>query len=674
MLPGFGYLMLALGFLLTLYGLMVMLVGVVRKSEACVESARLALMLIFSLVSFSIVVMIVLLLVNRFDVVYVYQVTNQSMPAYLRLTALWGGQSGSLLFWSWLLAGFSMVFSISKRLCTSKIFPWSGLVLFIILGFFLGMSLFVDNPFERFWYLADGGWGISMFQPEGGWVLMPQDGQGLNPLLRHPGMILHPPALYLGFTGFAVPFALAVGSLAAGRKDNEWIKLSRPWLLFAWVFLSLGLVLGMWWAYDVLGWGGYWGWDPVEVSALLPWLSATALLHTAILQGQRKGYKRWNIALVALTFVLVVFSVFVTRSGVISSVHAFAESAVGLPLLVLLILLTLGSSGLLLYRWRGLRGEYGSQFGFNRETLTVFTSLVFLSILVVCFIGMIYPLGSELLTGIQMTVGETWYERITGPLFFLLLLLVGICPLAARSAASFKRNWKRLLIVVLISLVSPLAAWLCNVREAFTLAALWLAGFGALMTLSEYILDVSCRLHRSGGKVLRGLWEPIRDQTRRYGGLIVHLGIVLMSLGIIGMEGLQQETQVVLTHGESADLGGYQFTYIRLNTYANDEAAVTEAVLSVSRDGKEIGVLYSQREDYVSLNQSVMRPGVKSDLAVDLYTVLVSGVPLSEEEAAFTLYVTPLAKWLWVGTGVLTVGVVMAALPGRKHHKEKVVR
>lgn len=672
MIPTFGYLTLALGFLLALYGFMMMVWGRISKSQACVESARRAMILIFPLISLSVIAMIVLLLDNRFDVVYVYQVTDASMPVYLRLTALWGGQSGSLLFWSWLLAGFSMLFSIQKRARNSTVFQWASLVLFIIVGFFLAMNLFVDNPFTRFWYLEDGSWAIAMFQPDGGWALVPQDGQGLNPLLRHMGMILHPPALYLGFVGFAVPFALAVGSLASGEKNRRWLVDARPWLLTAWVFLSLGLVLGMRWAYDVLGWGGYWGWDPVEVSALMPWLTATALLHTNMLQEHRDGYKRWSMILVMLTFILVIFSVFVTRSGIISSVHAFAESAVGVPLLILLVALILGSLGLLLYRWRSLQGTHEPKFGFNRETLTLFSNLILLSILTVCFLGVMYPLGSELLTGVQMTVGEAWYERITGPLFFLLLLLMGICPLAMWSIIHFKEIGKRLRILIPLSLIFPLAAWLLTVRNGFTLAGLWAAGFGVLVLISEYHSGVRRELCRFPGKIFKGLWRPIRRRTRRFGGLIVHLGIVLMSVGIIGIEGLQQEAQVALSLGESASLGGYQFTYESLENYTDDgEVEITEAALTVSRDGKDIGVLNPQRQVYTSLNQSVMQPGVKSNLAVDLYAVMVSGSTITEEETAFTIYINPLVNWLWIGAGVLTAGTVVAALPEKKRTSEK---
>jgi len=352
-------------------------------------------------------------------------------------------------------------------------------------------------------------------------------------------MIWHPPVLYLGFIGFIIPFALAIGSLAAGRHDRRWLEIARPWILITWIFLSLGLVLGMRWAYDVLGWGGYWGWDPVEVAALLPWLSATALLHTQILQERRDSFKRWNYALVVLTFVLVIFGTFITRSGVLSSVHTFAGGSIWLPMLIYTTVLVLVSLGLLAYRWRDLRAEYEPEFGFNKETLVLFTNLVLLSILVICLLGVIYPLLSELLTNTQITVGPAWYKRITGPLFIVLVLLVGVCPLAAWSGTNLLRLKKRVWFVLLLSVLVPLLTWLLGeVRNGVVLLSLWLVGFSILVMLADYLQQVIAAQRNHGGHIISALWMPVRRNLRRYGGVLVHLGIILMTIGIIGIEGL----------------------------------------------------------------------------------------------------------------------------------------
>lgn len=672
MLTALAYLTLALAFLLAIYGIIGVVWGLLQKQPAWIESARLALLIIFPLVTFSLISLLILLVSDRFDVAYVYSVTSRDMPAYLKITALWGGQSGSLLFWTWLLAGFSAGFSLRKKQDNQTLLAWILLVVFISLAFFLMLNVFFEIPFTRFWLLPDGARVLSVFQSSGAKALIPRDGQGLNPLLRHPGMIWHPPTLYLGFIGFIIPFALVVSTLAVGKKDQEWLEVARPWALMAWVFLTLGLVLGMRWAYDVLGWGGYWGWDPVEIAALLPWLSATAFLHTALLQKKRRSFKRWNMILVILTFGLIIFGTFITRSGVVSSVHAFAGSDIGKPMLFFTLIIIFSAIGLLIYRWRDLGGAQEFEFTFSRETLTLFTNLVFLSILVICFIGMLYPLFSELLTGTQLTVGPAWYERINGPLFMLLLLLVGICPLAAWGGSSFKRLGQRLLIPAALSLIIPLIALLVySLKSVYLLFALWLVGFSGLLIALEYI-DAVVKVYQGPPKrLLSTIWAPIQRNHRRYGGLLVHLGVVLMSLGIIGLEGLQQEVQGSLAIGESMILNNYQFDFADIKESRTlDERLITEALVKVSQNGEFVGSLTPQRQIYLTMGLAVTQPSLKSNLARDIYAILVDWE--SETEAAtFRFYVNPLVNWLWLGTAVLTLGTILALVPSSKKSKKR---
>ena len=667
-----GYATLALAFLLTVYGLIAAVVGLINKSAEWVESARLALLLILPILSVSLVVLISLLANQRFEVSFVYNVTNQEMPLYLRLTALWGGQSGSLLFWSWLLAGFSVFFALRKWHDAPDLLPWSLIVVFFVLGFFLMLNVFLENPFTRFWLLPDGSQALSALQPAGAVLIQPRDGQGLNPLLRHPGMIWHPPTLYLGFVGFIIPFALAVGTLASGRKDRCWLEISRPWTLVAWIFLTLGLVLGMRWAYDILGWGGYWGWDPVEIAALMPWLSATAYIHTTLLQRRHNAYNRWNLVLVILTFVLIIFGTFITRSGLLSSVHAFAGSDIGLPMFIFFATLSLGSLGVLIYRWRAFHTGYEPEFRFSKEVLTLFTNLVLLSILVVCFLGVIYPIASELLTDTQITVGPAWYKRILGPLLVLLLFLVGICPLAAWSGTNLANLKSRLWFLLPLSLSVPLGMRLFgDVRHWAVLLSMWLVGFSILVMVFDYVHRVFKLQQHSQLGVLSALWSPIRRNHRRYGGVLVHLGFVIMSIGIIGIEGMQQETQVTLALGEQVEMRGYTLRFDGIEDYdADDGIFITEAVLALTQDGKPVGALYPQRDVYLAMGMTITQPGLKSNLAGDLYAVLIDWRPITQDEATFRIFYNPLVSWLWVGTGVLTIGAVVALLPGSDRTKK----
>ena len=671
MISAFGYLTLALAFLLAIYGLLMVVWGLVKRSQTPIESARLALILIFPLITISLIAMLNLLADDRFDIAYVHSVSSSNLPLYLKLTALWGGQSGSLLFWSWLLGGFSLAFSIRKWKADPDLLPHSLLVIFLTLAFFLFLNVFMEMPFLRYWHLPDGGRVLSVFQPAGAWPLMPQEGQGLNPLLRHPGMIWHPPALYLGFVGFVIPFALSIATLAVGRDDHRWLEIARPWTLIAWVFLTLGLVLGMRWAYDVLGWGGYWGWDPVEIAALMPWLSGTAFLHTALLQRRKPAFKRWNLVLIILTFVLVIFGTFLTRSGVLSSVHSFAGSDLGPAMFGFTAFISLGSLGLIIYRWRDYLSAYQPEFGFSRETLTLFSNLVLLSILMVCFLGVVYPIFSEVLTGTQVTVGPAWYEAINGPLLILLLGLLGICPLAAWTGSRVRQVGKRLWFLLPLSLLAPLLAWVFGeIRGVLLLLVFWLVGFSVLVLLDDYGFQAAGLGKKMGLNFVETIIAPIRQKHHRYGGMMVHLGVILLSLGIIGLEGLQQETQQTLTLGEGTALGQYTFTYEGLEQFTGEEGQlVTQAVLAVDREGDPIGAQYPSREVYLDLGMAVTKPALHSNLARDLYAILVDGGQTTQEQATFRIFINPLVNWLWIGTGVLTFGTVLALWPGKRHRR-----
>jgi len=364
---GFGALVITL--FISLYGIGASVYGLLKSKPAWVDSARKAMLLTFPLLTLSALSIIYLLATDHYEVEYVASVTSLSMPMYLKITALWGGQAGSLVFWSWLMAAFASAVTLRKWDRDREFLPWVIVVSLVTLSFFLSLNIFVENPFARLWALPSGQIEKYMFQPAGGQLFYPQDGQGLNPLLRHPGMIIHPPMLYLGFVSFVIPYAFAIAALVTGRTDDRWIRLTRRWTLWAWMFLSLGLVLGGRWAYDVLGWGGYWGWDPVEIAAFMPWLTGTAFLHSVMIQEKRGMLKQWNMVLIILTYDLVIFGTFLTRSGVLSSVHAFAQSAIG-PLFFGFIGLTLAVSlGLVMTRWNTLRGEAEMKSLLSREAL-----------------------------------------------------------------------------------------------------------------------------------------------------------------------------------------------------------------------------------------------------------------------------------------------------------------
>lgn len=666
MIANFGYGSLVIAFLLSLYGVFAAVYGARRNAPAWVDSARNAMLLTFPLLTLAALSIIYLLVNGNYEVEYVASVTSNSMPMYLKVTALWGGQAGSLVFWTWLMAAFATAVTLRKWDRDREFLPWVIVVALVTLAFFLLMIIFFENPFERIWRLPFGQPVVAMFPPAGAELLVQPDGRGLNPLLRHPGMIIHPPMLYLGFVSFVIPYAFAIAALVTGRTDDRWIRLTRRWTLVAWLFLSLGLVLGGRWAYDVLGWGGYWGWDPVEIAAFMPWLTGTAFLHSVMIQEKRGMLKHWNMVLVILTYDLVIFGTFLTRSGVLSSVHAFAQSAIG-PLFFVFIGLTLITSvALLLYRWSELKAEAEMTSLFSREALFLLNNLLFLGILVVCFWGVIFPLISELATGQKVTVGPPFYERATGPQFAALLLLMGVAPLAAWRHSTAKTLGRAIWRPALFSLLVLAAVIFSGVTNWAALLGFWLSAFVVSVTLYEFWRGALAR-HRTAGESLPlALWRLMGRNRRRYGGYIIHLGVVLMAIGIIGIELFQTETQGTIAQGERLTLGRFAIQFDELANFDTpDGRNVSRAVVSVYKDDEKVRELYPRRDYYYESQQPMTIPGVRSTWEDDFYVLLVDWQPVSAAGATFKVYHNPLVNWLWLGSIVFILGTMVAAWPDK---------
>ena len=665
MVVDFGFGALAITLVIAVYGTVAAIYGVKKDRAEWVESARLAMLLTFPLISLGALSLIYLLVTGHYEVQYVTAVTSNSMPYYLRVTALWGGQAGSLVFWSWLMSAFATAVTLRKWDRDREFLPWVIIVALVTLGFFLSLVLFFENPFARIWRMPAGDFETALFQPAGAVLASMRDGQGLNPLLRHPGMIIHPPMLYLGFVSFVIPFAFAIAALATGRTDDRWIRLTRRWTLIAWLFLSLGLLLGGRWAYDVLGWGGYWGWDPVEIAAFMPWLTGTAFLHSVMIQEKRGMMKHWNMVLIILTYSLVIFGTFLTRSGVLSSVHAFAQSAIGPMFFGFIGITFIASLYLLLQRWDSLKSGVHMTSMLSREALFLLNNLLFMSILIVCFWGVIFPLVSELVSGEKVTVGPPFYERATAPLFAGLLLLMGIAPLAAWRHSTMKTLgravWKPFLFSIVVGLGLPL---IFGVRQWAAFLGFWLTTFVASVTLYEFWRGALARHRRANESLPVALWRLAERDRRRYGGYIIHLGVVLMAIGIIGIEIFQSETQSTVPQNGTINIGKYSLTYKSLAIFDTpDGRNVARAVLAVEKDGQFVGELYPRRDFFFESQQPMTIPGVRSTWEDDLYVILVDWLPVSSQGASFKVYENPLVNWLWLGGLVFILGTLVAAWP-----------
>lgn len=683
MIAEFGYGTLTVSFIVAIYSVIAAAYGAQNKSLSWIESARRAMLLLFPLISLSAAALVYLLVNDHYEIAFVQEVTSRSMPVYLKVTAWWGGQAGSLLFWSWLLAAFASAATLRKWDRDIEFLPWVIVVASFTTAFFLGLNVFYENPFAFYWTNAgrivtdDQGHALTsiFFPPVAGAVRLTSgllEGRGLNPLLRHPGMIIHPPMLYLGYVSFVIPYAFAMAALITGRTDDRWIRLTRRWALWAWLFLSLGLVLGGRWAYDVLGWGGYWGWDPVEIAAFMPWLTGTAFLHSVMIQEKRGLLKQWNMILIVLTYALVIFGTFLTRSGVLSSVHAFAESAIG-PLFFAFIGLTFVTSiSLLIWRWPLLRGETEMKSMLSREALFLLNNLLFMSVLVVCFWGVIFPLISELATGQKVTVGPAFYERATSPLFAALMLLMGVAPLSAWGHSTImtlgRAIWKSALAAALITAV----LFFTYTDNVIALVGFFLIAFVLLVTFQEFWRGARARQQAQNENFFAALLRLMGRNRRRYGGYIIHISMMFMAIGILGIEIFQVETQGTIAKGESLQLAEYKVVFDDVASWDDVGAEVnyTRAVVEIFKDGQYIGSLNPRKDMYFS-GQPMSIPGQHSTLRDDLYVLLVDWQPISASGATFKIYVNPLVNWLWIGSLLFLVGVLFAAWPDKDPAEER---
>lgn len=669
-----GHIALVLALVLAIFGIAVSLVGARRGQPELVASGRNAIYVVGGLVLVAAVLLWRALLLSEFNLEYVYSHTERSLPALYKFSALWGGQAGSLLFWTLIACAFSAAATWFFRGQQPSLKPYINAVLLLNVGFFLTLVLFAENPFVRLWRTQGGEVVSAVFAPANGSPIVPADGQGLNPQLQNYWMVIHPVALYLGFVGMTVPFAFAVAALATGQLGNTWIKMIRKWMLVPWLFLSLGILLGSQWAYIELGWGGYWAWDPVENASFLPWLTATAFVHSIMIQERRGMLKVWNMVLIWLTWELTLIGTFLTRSGVVQSVHSFALSAVG-PMFATFIVGTMAGF-LILLAWRLplLKSDNQLDAVLSRETSFLTQNVVFVVIMAATFLGTIFPSISELVVGDKISLNAPYFNRVNGPIFLALLVLMGAAPLLAwrRSAPeTLRRNFAIPIVVALLSI--PLLFVLGNRSPAGFL------GFAALFfvfagIVQEYVRGVRARMASTGERLPAALVNLVRRNGRRYGGYVVHLGVLLIVLGIIGNEFYQSEGQANLARGESITVANYTLTYSGLEAQQGPNYIEYTARLDLARDGRSLGQILPTKHIYnKNQEQPMTEVGLRPGPTEDVYVVL-AGFENMGNTASFKVYVNPLMSWMWIGGVVMTLGVLLSAWPRRSPATAEAVR
>jgi cytochrome c-type biogenesis protein CcmF len=669
MLAEIGLAALFLSFLAAIYAIIAAVYGGYKHADQWVNSARNAALLTFPLLLLTCGALLAALMSQQYQISYVWSVTDPNTPTFYRITALWGSQEGSILFWSLLMSLFTTGALILNWRSQRRLMPYVIAYTMATLAFFVGLSLFMENPFERLWITASNEVVQTALIPAGVTAPSPtrlaQTANGLNPLLRHFGMIIHPPMLYLGFVGFVIPFAFAMAALASGDLSSNWIKATRRWSLVAWLFLSLGLILGGRWAYDVLGWGGYWGWDPVENAAFLPWLIGTAFLHSVMIQEKRGMLKTWNMFLVIGTFSAVIFGTFATRSGLIESVHSFARSQIGFPMFVFWGVITLISVALLL--WRMNRGELKDDHQFanllSRESLFVLNNVIFVALFAAIFWGSFgAPIVSELFLDTNITLGTDYFMRVTPPLFAALYLLMGIAPLSAWGATSISRLGRSLIVPLILTIAAVVLFALGGMSEPAALFGYGIVILAGFVALYEIYRGAAARVRSLGESWPRAVVALFGRNRRRYGGYIVHLGITVIGIGVIGSTLFQQQTQQTIGLGQTLSIDNYQLRYDNFTeAVATDGRLMQIADVTVLRDGQEIAALRPRIDVYPE--QPTTIAGAHSTLENDFYVLLVGWEEVSHSTATFKVYINPLVNLVWWGGLILILGTFIAAWP-----------
>ncbi|HYF39036.1 MAG TPA: heme lyase CcmF/NrfE family subunit [Gemmatimonadales bacterium] len=590
---------------------------------------------------------------HDFNIEYVWAYTSRNLPPAYVFSAFWAGQKGSLLFWAVVLSIFASAAQLLTPRRFAQLMPYVAGVTSAVITFFVSVMIFAANPFERLDFT-------------------PPDGRGLNPQLQNVGMVIHPPMLYLGYISITIPFAFAVAALLSRKLDLGWIHAIRKWTLLSWLFLSIGITLGMWWAYVELGWGGYWAWDPVENASFLPWLTMTAFLHSVMIQEKRGMLKRWNFSLIIGTFLLSIFGTFITRSGVIASVHSFTQSDVGYFFLAFLVVAAVLSYTLLHTRWKLLEAEVQLESVVSREAAFLFNNLLFVGIAFSVLWGTLFPILSELVRGTKITVGAPFFNRVNIPLGLLLLCLTGIGPLIAWRKAS-TANLKRQFIAPVAAALVTLALLLgLGVHDFYAVTALTLSGFVAGTIVQEFYRGVRARRRMHGESAMLALGRLMARNRRRYGGYIVHAGILIYFVAFSGMA-FKREQEATLKPGDAVEMKSpfghtYRFTHMGISQFEALNRIVSAATVEVSKDGRAAGIITSEKRQHVdSFKRPTFEPstevGIRSNLQEDLYIVFAGSVD-GTEEAVYRFTINPLVWWVWFGGLVLTIGGLITLWPG----------
>ncbi len=643
-----GEISLALALVASIYCTVVSWWGGKTDNPVMIKSGRNAFFSIAALLIIAAAALMHGLVGHDFSLESVYNYSNRDLPLFYTVSAFWASQSGSLLLWALMLSGFGSLVLIQNRVHNQKLMPYVTSIISATLILYTLLTVFASPVFKQL-------------------PVIPPDGYGLNPMLQNPGMVFHPPSLYVGMVAFIVPFAFAMAALITRQLGDAWIRSTRRWTIFAWFFLSMGNLLGANWAYVELGWGGYWAWDPVENASFMPWLVGTAFLHSVMIQERRDMLKFWGVILITITFLLTIFGTFITRSGLISSVHAFGESTVGIYFGVFIVLCIIFSTYLIYSRRDLLKSANQLDSMISRESSFLFNNLMLLGAAFAIFWGTIFPMISEAVRGVKITVGPPFFNMVMAPIGIALLLLTGFCPLLSWRKATISNLQKNFLVPV----VTTAAGGALLIIMGTTKIIPWLmftAGIFVTVTIfMEVYRGVRARAATSKESPPKALLNLVLRNKRRYGGYIIHIGVVCLFLGFAGAA-FKQEIEFSVRPGEATQFRDYKLTYYG---YTDEWPRPTKeevvATILVEKGGKKLGYVQPEKNFFTNQNMPNSEVAIYSTVKEDLYVVFAA---LSEDGlATFKVHINPLVKWLWIGGVIMGIGTIIVMWPDAREKK-----
>ena len=644
-----GAFILLAAFVVCIYAASVSVAGARRGSTRMVESGVGALYLTTALMTVASGIIVHAFVVGDYTIKYVQRYSDQAQPLFYKITSYWGGLDGSIMFWVFLLSTFGAIAVATNRERHRELIPYVVAVIAAVQAFFLFLMIIHRNPFAT--YLTS----------------TPADGAGLNPLLQNPYMVIHPPSLYIGFVGMTIPYAFGMAALITGYLDDAWLRAVRRWTMVSWLFLTLGLTLGMIWAYEELGWGGYWGWDPVENAGLLPWFTATAFLHSVIVQERRSMLRVWNVSLVITTFLLTIFGTFMTRSGIVQSVHAFGEDReLAWMFTAFMIAILTFSFGWVIYRLPLLRARHELDSWVSREAAFLLNNWVLLFAALFVLFATMFPTLSEAVTGQRLTVGPPFFNKWMAPIGLILLFLTGTAPLLAWRKSTVENLRDQFLWPVATAFAVSGTLVALGVRVWSSGLCFALCGFVTATIAQEFWRGARVRQAGTGTDVLTAVVGLVGRNKRRYGGYVVHLGIVLIFFGFAG-DGFKQEEQVLLKPGEKATVGHYVVRLDSIQVTDDGQKQMITGHVTAFEDGVEIGTMHPAKWFFRKREQEpTTEVAIRRRMAEDLYIVMPA-FDLKDQSASLHIVINPLVNWIWVGFGIMALGTGIALLPERAY-------